>query len=154
MQTYVVGVQTLAVQPAQPPPATAPKRHIYCDLAVRSPSWHALYVTHGECSCGHVQSCATKRQAENETLTARIRTALSSVKPWGKYTKAHVLCSPSFGPQTFYESYNCMLRRSGSAMRRFLDGEEAPQEYDVHLWEAAIAAPHHQVPDEFKRFGF
>ena len=45
MQTYVVGVQTLAVQPALPPPATAPKRHIYCDLAVRSAvSWHALYV--------------------------------------------------------------------------------------------------------------
>ena len=31
-------------------------------------------------------------------------------------------------------------------MRRFLDGEEAPQEYEVHLWEAAVAAPHQQVP--------
>ena len=36
--------------------------------------------------------------------------------------------------------------RSGSAMRHFLDGEEAPQEFDVHVWEAAIAAPHQQVP--------
>ena len=39
-----------------------------------------------------------------------------------------------------------VLRRSGSAMRRFLDGEEAPQEFDVHVWEAAVAAPHQQVP--------
>ncbi len=41
---------------------------------------------------------------------------------------------------------HCERRRSGSAMRRFLDGEEAPQEYEVHLWEAAVAAPHQQVP--------
>ncbi len=50
MQTYVVGVQTLAVQPALPPPATAPQRHIYCDLAVRSASWHAPHAIHAMCS--------------------------------------------------------------------------------------------------------
>jgi hypothetical protein len=31
-------------------------------------------------------------------------------------------------------------------MRHFLDGEEAPQEYDVHVWEAAVAAPQQKVP--------
>ena len=36
MQTYVVGVQTLAVQPPPPPPAAPSRRHLYCDLAVRS----------------------------------------------------------------------------------------------------------------------
>ncbi len=38
MQTYVVGVQTLAVGPQPPQPAAAARRHIYCDLAVRSVS--------------------------------------------------------------------------------------------------------------------
>ena len=47
MQIYVVGVQTLAIQPALPPPAIAPKRHIYCDLAVRSASCQALPDRHG-----------------------------------------------------------------------------------------------------------
>ena len=35
MQTYVVGVQTLAVGPRPPQHAAAARRHIYCDLAVR-----------------------------------------------------------------------------------------------------------------------
>ena len=40
------------------------------------------------------------------------------------------------------------------AMRHFLDGEEAPQEYDVHLWEAAVAAPQQQVPRRAARPDF
>ena len=36
MQTYVVGVQTMAVGPQPPQPVAAARRHIYCDLAVRS----------------------------------------------------------------------------------------------------------------------
>ena len=35
MQTYVVGVQTLAVAPPPPQPVAAVRQHIYCDLAVR-----------------------------------------------------------------------------------------------------------------------
>ena len=30
-------------------------------------------------------------------------------------------------------------------MRHFLDGEPSPQQYDVHLWESAIAVPQQQV---------
>ena len=30
-------------------------------------------------------------------------------------------------------------------MRHFLDGEEAPQDFDVHVWEAAVAAPQQTV---------
>ena len=57
------------------------------------------------------------------------------------------LC-PSFGRrcESGFVDIKHELRRSGSAMRHFLDGEEAPQEYDVHVWEAAVAAPQQQVP--------
>ena len=154
MQTYVVGVQTLAVQPALPPPASGPKRHIYCDLAVRSASCHALYTTPeaGSNECVHSvalsqQSSSWRPASTGETCHRTVPTHTAASRRVLRAVQSEHRCLANRRPVTPAAS----SRRSGSAMRHFLDGEEAPQEYDVHLWEAAVAAPKQQVRARSKR---